>query len=558
MVLTFGQSQRILPLSSDIYAEMDALYLLKGLGTPSAARPWTINEAQLILERIDSNSIGKQEQALYDSISAEIKKTLRFLPDKIFSFDTHLDIALEAYTHTNQDDFVLNEDWIYGYEDREPLAKISLEIELSSWLYTFTDFQYNRNRYNGKDQFRDVDDADQGIGAVTEFSDSLSFPWHSWAYSRPFTTNIPLGTGEFDFDWPKRANLTVGGGNWNLSIARDRIQWGRGYSGNFVVDGHRDYDEYIRFSAFTKKFKYEWLNVFYSNPETGNSFKFLMAHRVEFRIIPSLVLAASENIMCRSDGINPRYFNPAFFYHNWYDRDNLNSLAHLELDYVPYKGYRLYTQAVIDQILAPWESNSESGAWGILTGVEHVRPALSGILNFSLEFAYTSPMLYRRDLVDFITIGTAQANDAGMNLFLDYTGYPYGGDAMVLQLDASYRLPGSAFIYTRLFGMIHGKMNYFISHNSGGDNKKKVDIISHTPSGGKDEREYTLGASLGGNYAIPQPLSWLKIRVWTELDLIVKGNKLMLSETGIGENIVYHKNGIAADFQFVMGVGVSF
>jgi hypothetical protein len=37
----FPQTQKVLPLSSPLYDEMDALYALCGLAAPSAARPWT-------------------------------------------------------------------------------------------------------------------------------------------------------------------------------------------------------------------------------------------------------------------------------------------------------------------------------------------------------------------------------------------------------------------------------------------------------------------------------------------------------------------------------------
>ena len=568
--LVFGQNQRIIPLSSSVYNDMDTLYLLRGLGTPSTARPWTTSEAQMILERVDANLqngrlqnvrfLGRQEQTLYDSIAAEIYKPLRFLSDNAFNFDVKLDIALEAYTHVNTDDYVLNGDWNYGYEERQALAKFNLEMSLYSRLYIFTDFGYNRNRLNEKDEFRNFQDLNQGIGSESPYS--ALFPWKSWAYSRAFITNIPTSLDEFDFDWPKRANFTVGGQHWNLSLARDRIQWGRGKTGNFIVDGHRDYDEYFRVSAFSDRFKYEWLNVFYDVPEAGgdSTFKFLMAHRLEFRILPSLVFAVSENVMCRPNNFNPRYINPAFIYHSWYDRDNLNSIAHLELDFAPFRGYRLYTQAAFDQIQAPWENSDEPAAWGILAGIEHARPLLSGVLSLSFEGAYTTPLMYRRDLLDFVLLGSTEVNNVSHNLYFDYTGFPYGGDAIVFQFDANYRFPCAAFIHARLFTMIHGKMNYFISHNKNGDNTGYANLTDRTPSGGKDEKEYTFAVSLDGNYTIPQPLSWLKLRAWAELDFICKKNKLMLSGdvTDINEDIVYHKKGWSPDFQFVLGVGISF
>jgi hypothetical protein len=284
-----------------------------------------------------------------------------------------------------------------------------------------------------------------------------------------------------------------------------------------------------------------------------------MAHRLEFRILPSLALALSENLMCLPEGLSPRYLNTAAIYHNWYDRTRFNALASLELDFTFFKGYRLYTQAVIDQVRAPWEIDNEDSAWGILAGVEHGRPAGKGILSLSLEGAYTSPLLYRRDGVDFITIRPYKVNGVGDNLSFDYTGYPSGGDVLLLQLDASYRFPSpksdrAALVSARLFGMIHGKMHFFISHNEEGNNADLANLKARTLSGSDDERERSFGVSLRGMYPISLPVSFLSLSAWTGLDFVLNENKFMLSGTGRGEGLVYHKAGSTADFQFILGV----
>jgi hypothetical protein len=561
--LAFAQSQKVIPLSSELYAEMDALYVLCGMAAPSAARPWTVAEAGAILQRTDGAGDSPAVQNLYDRIAAELAVPLRFNLDDLARLDLRLDIALEAYAHTNGDDYALESDWLYGYEERKPLLKLSLEMGTASWLYITTDMQYGRNRFDERDLRRDTADLTGGIGAVIPPADpnaeSRAFPYMSWAYSRPFITNVPVSFDEFDFDWPKRAGITLGGEHWDFSIARDRIQWGHGRTGNFVFDDHRDYDDYFRLSAFTEKFKYQWLNVFYDLPDFGGAggFKFLMAHRLEFRLLPSLVFAVSENLMVDPAGFSPDKINPAYIYHNWYDRSHFNALAQLELDFVPAKGWRLYTEGVIDQIQAFWESNDEPGSWGILAGTEYTRFAGPGLLTLSFEGVYTSPLLYRRDKVDFITAASVRVNGSKDNLFFDYIGYPYGGDALILQFDSSYRFIGGAAFSAGLFGMIHGRMNPFVSHNEEGNNAGLANAPGRTPSGGRDERELSLGVSLRGNYTLPKKVSVLNISVWAGVDFIAKRNKLQVSPDGVGEAVVYHKSGAAADFQISAGIGAS-
>jgi hypothetical protein len=574
----FSQTQRIIPLSSPLYGEVDALYALCGLAAPSAARPWTTAEAWGILQKIDrittssiagdpaaditaaGSAVNLNIQRLYDHIASELSESFKFKIDNLAQVNLQLDAVLEAYAHTNRDDYVLEEDWRYGYEERKPPLKLGIELSISSWFYVTSDLQYGRNRFNARDLRRDTADLTAGAGAVIPAANDgpYAFPYKSWAYSSPIIVNITTGFDEFDFDWPKRANLTVGGEHWNLSIARDRIKWGPGRTGNFIFDSHRDYDEYIQFSAFTGNFKYQWLNTFYTMPGFGGtgSFKFLMAHRLEFRILPSLVFAVSENLMVDPGGFGPAHSNPAFIYHNWYDRSHFNAIAQLELDYAPAAGWRLYTEAVIDQFRAFWEDGGEPGSWGILGGAGHTRFAGPGILTLCLEGAYTSPLLYRRDMVDFLTVKPVRVNGSRDNLVFGYTGYPYGGDALVLQLDSSYRFSGSALVSAGLFGMIHGKMNPFTSHNQDGDNNELANLAGGAPSGSKDERELTFGISVQGSYTLPKKISIFEVSVWAGADFIVKKNKLMVSDTGIGEALVYHKDGNTADLQLFLGVGV--
>ena len=68
-------SSYILPLSSSIYDDMDALYRLTGQVPPSTSRPWSAAEARLILSRLDEESMTVEptdtpEETLNDSLSS--------------------------------------------------------------------------------------------------------------------------------------------------------------------------------------------------------------------------------------------------------------------------------------------------------------------------------------------------------------------------------------------------------------------------------------------------------------------------------------------------------
>ena len=521
-------SQEMIPLSSPIYDEMDALYLVLGAGTPSNDRPWSKTEANLILSRIERAALSPSESRLYDALRAEIAPGLKFAFRDGFGFGAALTASFEAYSHSNTE-YDLESDWIYGFEQRAPMAKVSLDFSIKDFFYTYCDMQYGRNRFNiADDLFVATTRYGAGIGAIIDPTDTNAILGaHSSIYSQPFLTNILEHSIDFDFQWPKRAVSAIGGANWNISLSRDKLSWGNGHSGNFVVDDHVDYQEFARLVAFTDAFKYDFLNIFLdtntSPGETPDSeFKLLMAHRLEFRILKGLSFAISENVMYQNTVFDFRYLNPAFIYHNLNNSSIFNAIAHAELDYSFAKGFNLYAQFVMDQARAPNEGTAQADAKGYMGGIEYASLIGPGIFTSSLELVSTDPVLYRREKVDFLMFRKYFTNGnpggPGYVLSLDYIGYQYGGDAQVLQWDAAYRLPGRGTVGLRLFGMRHGEMNFFKSHNSGGNNAGYADYAGTTPSG--DLIAETVAASLMGELQAPRLLSWAEAKLWAELDWI--------------------------------------
>ncbi len=523
-------SQEIIPISSPVYADMDALYLVTGMGSPSNARPWSKTEANMILARIDRARLSPSGTKLYDTIAAEVAPGLKFKFGDGFEAGAALDANIEAYLHQNTADFDEETDWGYGFERRKPMARLSLDFSLKDFFYTYCDLQYGRNRFNYQDTIVDVNSAfEDGIGAIVDDGVSAIISTHSAIYSQAFLTNILEHSYDFDFQWPKRALASVGGANWNASFSRDKVSWGNGHTGNFIIDDHTDYQEFTRLVAFSDVFKYDWLNVFFeTNPSSGEDadteFKVLMAHRLEFRILKRIAFAVSENVMYQNDVFDLKYLNPAFIYHNLNNRDIFNAIAHAELDWNLAKGLNLYGQFVMDQARAPNESAAQADSMGYMGGIEYAALAGPGVLASSLEFVQTDPLLYRRDGIDFLMFRKyfthGNPSGPGYVLSLDYIGYQYGGDAQVLQWKTDYRIPGVGSMGLSLFGMRHGELDMFASHNLGGDNGGSANYEGSTPSG--DEIDEIFVASLTGSYEAPRLIPWAKVSIWAELDYIAK------------------------------------
>ena len=89
-----------------------------------------------------------------------------------------------------------------------------------------------------------------------------------------------------------------------------------------------------------------------------------------------------------------------------------------------------------------------------------------GVLGLNLEAVYTLPFLYLRstsadnqpdDDPGLGFVGIVRAAGGGLDYKRYFIGYPYGGDAAVLDLRASYTVIGNYTIKAEFFCMIHGE-----------------------------------------------------------------------------------------------------
>ncbi|MDY4609645.1 MAG: capsule assembly Wzi family protein [Sphaerochaetaceae bacterium] len=551
-----GPYSEMIPLSSPVYRDMDDLYAVMGIGTPSNARPWSKGEAWHILARVDADALRGVFRTLYDHLANEIRPGLRWQFSDGFGLGLGFESNIEMHAHSNGKDFGKDTDWVYRFEERRPFLKAWLDFGVKDFLYTYVDLRYGMGRTNPHDTVVHLESLPGwvGVGAIIPRNvgaGTTNYVTHSAVYSKGVSCNVPPTSAAFDFEWPKRAVFSLGGMFWNVSLARDRIDWGNSHIGNFIVDDHVDFHDYFRFVAFTDHFKYDWLNLFFdTNPVGGEAMisevRMLMAHRLEFRPWDWLTFAISENVMYRAPSADFRFINPSFIFHNLNNRSMFNAIAHAELDIMLYQGLNLYGQFVLDQAKAPNESAAQADAWGILGGVEYAHVLGPGVLSSSLECAYTTPCLYRRDGVDFLMYRKYFTLGYSYILHFDYIGFPYGGDAQVLQWEVSYRMPGYGAVTLSLMGMRHGEMNMFKSHNMGDDNDGYPNYVGRTPSG--DVIDESLTVSLSGTYGIPRFSNWVGMSVWSRLDWVGRRKYTRSSRTyGAG----------SSDCQFTLGLRIA-
>ena len=527
----FANDAYVIPLSSPLYDAIDALYAVTGNVMPSTSRPWSSAEAENIFSRIDRMSLDADETALYERVRTMLDSARPYwmLDDGTFGLGTSLSVNGEYYYHTNTS-YDNDSDWVWNYEKRKPFLNLEFEFSAFSWFYTVANAQYTKGRWDGRNDgiwYYDPDTAyPEGIGAgLSKDDNELHIPSGSISYSEHSNFNFPSLPETFEFDWPKRAIISFASPGWALIAGRGRMNWGNARIGNLLIDDSLEYHDALRFKVYTKNvFEYEVLFSFFDDDYSGSfhksdSFKILMAHRISFRPASWISFSVSENVMYRSGVIEGQSLNPAFIFHNLNNRDMFNAIAWAELLIMPFKGFGIYAQAALDQGKLPQESASEMDAWGVIAGLEYTTLAGDGYFKTGLEFAYTTPLLYRRDKVDFIVphrTSTQLTDGSPIKLF--YVGFPYGGDTIASEIDISYVNPGKWSIASAWRAVIHGSMDMFESHNKDNDNDGKPNKDITTPSG--DDISMTTTWTLEGTYSFPSIADVMDISLYSSISLV--------------------------------------
>ena len=501
----------VIPLSSPIYEEIDTLYITQGLSTPSSNRPWSLGETEKILNRLDGDKMNREEKIILEYVENEMKGLMRWNDGEDFSFSLGLDTSLESYVHTDGDDFYLPQHWLRGFEDRKPFLKLKLDAAIDDNFYTYCDLQYGMGRVTKNDQFVTLNYTN-GMGYVTEdgyvgsykVDDGSHMLLWSDQYAKTLSTNVPAATALFDFVWPKRAIVSFSGKNWNLQFGRDRIETGISKAGSLLLDNHSDFNDHFTLSFFSNRFKYTWRNVFLngitkSEESDVRESRIFMIHTLEFRPIDSLSILISEDLMYRIDGkqaLDFSFLNPAYIYHNLNNRSIFNAIAYLEAKWTLVKNWELNTQFVLDQATAPNENDSQKASWGFSLGGSYRDTTEKGWYSIYFDAVYTTPLLYRRDGVDFIKcmryfhLTTDTQTNGGIStkygsnaLSFEYLGFKYGGDALFFTLGLDYYSFKNFNISSSISLLEKGEMNIFHSHNSEGKNDGFANYQESTPSG---------------------------------------------------------------------------
>ncbi len=592
MAGTVGENrQKIFPVGSEVYKAIRELYISQGLALPSTTGPWPAAELELMLSRIDRGNLSDAEERLYSYAYGEITEKPRFIPGDMFGFGIGLDLTGEVYLHSNPDDFSSPDEYamkpgsFYGdYNTPVPLASIPFETWISDSVYGFMSLDLGtvRHVHSLTDPEPDPKNENNIIG---------------YRYrGTPIMHNLifipPTAFSDFNMNFPYRAFASFGGSWWNVAIGRDRMSWGPGETGNFIIGDHVPYHNNTRVSFFTDSFKYTFSMSAFIHPmnymklnNNGNYYyapeysqllsregiRMFIAHRLEWRIFDKVNMALTEGIMYQNEkSFDPLVLSPTAIFHNFYIRGNANSIISLEADWAVAPHWNLYAQFALDELQMIGEHTAEGTApsgLGYMVGTKFSYPMGDGVLYGSFEAAYTDPYMYIRDtgtdyddagygnsfIVAFPEFVSDDSTDEKLGSYaLQYLGYRFGGDAIVANINAGYEVYDSWYAEGNIMYMVHGCFDAFTRwmkvHDNSADDPSTPS--SSTPSSGSyDLMQKGVKKNAAAHYLILTAEGGLEpvrnLKLYARTDLLMIWNK---------GNI---EGRFAADFQFTAGVKYS-
>ena len=430
----------VIPFGASFYDEADMLFILNGQTIPSASRPWTIAEAENELAKIDESSLDGYTRNLYEKLLAYVRR------DYKASLSLNVSLSPEVYAHTNQD-FNTDDYWVYNYERRKPIGILSLDAAVGGY-YANTELSYGLGRATNSDKTKYYTALDSFPVDMT----TRKYVVSSNAYSPFFRFNYPK-SGEVDVITPTNAMLTYAWENGSIGYYKSKKEWGKTSIGNYIYDSHISAYNFISAKFFNKKFSFDY-TVMFPYSYLGGSAKaysieyqrLFLSHRLQIQILKNLSIAMSENLMYwLKDGFEPIFVNPALFFHNNIQDNLFNALAHVELEYVPVKGLRIYSQIGVDQGSMPFveKIGTEDLSAGFTIGTEYLFKLYDGIAGVNLEGAMVTPSMYRRSTnPDFIISDPSSIDMPGDYYtlpFITAMGFPYGGDTLAVRAECNYR-----------------------------------------------------------------------------------------------------------------------
>lgn len=508
------------------YDYLNFLYLEVGLTSLSHTYPFTVNEFNHYIQKLERRSVFIKSSSLYIYLKNFLEKKIDNSRSDILDFNLNFTINTELYANTNKE-----------------INNSGTDLDIAKGLVDSSYYFYN---YKKRKPFLDLT-MDGLIGSHVAFSSTV--PLKKDRIYTEFTkdnyTNIIYSVDSIDIQIPQRGFISFGTDHLTGFIGRDKFSIGNGYSGKMHLSDAADYHDGLRLSTYWEDFKYtfhfisldsilidnevdkdmsELLSELYKLEDEEailkkqeeiyelnkyNSFKSFMSHTFEFTPLDNLGFSLTESVVFGKRIPELRDLNPFLLYHNsMIDRSSfVNALMTFEAEYTPIRRLRLYGSITLDQYATSVENDrweqTDPNALGYMLGAEYILPINLGFLNFGIEGVKTDPFLYIDDSdMSFSTtrriaslIDNSDYRHAEGIPYTDPLGFKAGNDVLLLNVRASCQFYNGLFFKLENETLVKGDNTLLSDYLQGSD---ALDMS--TPSG--DEPEIINSLTLSCKYPI--------------------------------------------------------
>ncbi|HEX9934227.1 MAG TPA: capsule assembly Wzi family protein, partial [bacterium] len=185
---------------------------------------------------------------------------------------------------------------------------------------------------------------------------------------------------------------------FSIEFGRDNLQWGRSFVAGLFLSGLAPSMDMLKFSAALGGAEFSWA---YAELRSDFQRKWLSAHRLEFSAARGVDIGLNEAVVYGNRGLEAAYANPIMPYlvaqHSLGNRDNL--VMGFDASIRRIKNLRLYGEAFIDDLFAPWDIFDDY--WGnrlaFMLGGHWVDPLGLGNTDVRMEYVRIEPFVYSHD-----------------------------------------------------------------------------------------------------------------------------------------------------------------
>ncbi len=198
-----------------------------------------------------------------------------------------------------------------------------------------------------------------------------------------------------------------------LQFGKDFLSWGPGRHSNLLLSDNAPAFDHLRLDAEFRRLKLTYLHGWLRSdrlPVNDNGRmsdrKYIVAHRLEAKILPWLFVAGNESVIYGGRGMEAAYWNPLMVYHiaEQYLGDKDNNTISFDATAFPIRNLKTYAAIFLDDFTSsrnPFRYWKQTWAaqWGLLWTPSF----LSSQADYRFEYSRIEPYVYTHkwDLINY-------------------------------------------------------------------------------------------------------------------------------------------------------------